>query len=484
MRSCCRSICSRRWLAAVLLCVAGVTARAEPPLAITDVTVIDTRSGQRQSPMTVLVADGRIVRLAPSAGLSPPPGARRIDGRGRFLIPGLWDMHVHVLRAPRPEVYFPLLIAMGVTGVRDMGGDEPFAMLRQWRAEIEDGTRIGPRFVAPGPFVDGPYPAIPQWSRVVSDATAARSTVRDLHNDGADFIKVYNRLPREAYFALAAEARRLGLPFAGHVPMAISAREAAFAGQRSIEHLFNVTFACSDREAELMQRKAEALAGGEAEQRRQRRRDYLRAVLASYSDARCAELFDAFARQGTWQTPTLVQRRAFAYPEALRLNAAELAFVPNSQRVRWLPGQDARLQGRNDEDREIERQFFIRDRSLIAPMRRAGVRFLAGTDAGDPYSLPGFSLHDELAELVAAGLSPLEALQSATLNAAEFLGWQDRFGSVAAGKSADLVLLDADPLIDIRNTQRIALVIAQGRVFDRARRDALLETARRNAAAR
>lgn len=467
----------------LLLCVgAALALRAAAlgaaPLAIVHATLIDGSGAPPRADTAVIVDGGRIVALGDPARTPLPPGARFVDARGKFLIPGLWDMHVHVLRPPRPEVYFPLLIAMGVTGVRDMGGDEPFARLRVLRAEIEAGTRIGPRFVAPGPFVDGPYPSIPQWSRVVRDAGEARAAVRELKGEGADFVKVYNRLSREAYFALADEARRQGLPFAGHVPYSVSAREAALAGQRSIEHLFNVLFACSSKEDELMRRKADALAGGEAEARRLQRRAYLREVLATTDPARCADLFAGFARLRTAQVPTLVQRRAFAEPEHVEVDAARLAYVPRSQRLRWDPGQDGRLQGREAEDREIERQFFARDRALLAPMAAAGVPVLAGTDAGDPYGVPGFALHDELAELVAAGLSPMAALQSATREAAVFLGLQDRLGTIAVGRLADLVLLDADPLADIRNTRRIAAVVAQGRYLPRAELDRLLAAAR------
>ncbi|MGH7290222.1 MAG: amidohydrolase family protein, partial [Myxococcota bacterium] len=389
------------------------------PLAIVHVTVVDGDVPPR-SDQAVVVDGDRLVEVGVTAATPLPPGTRVVDGRGRYLIPGLWDMHVHVLRPPRADVYFPLLIAMGITGVRDMGGDAPFAILGQWQAGIAAGTRVGPRFVAPGPFVDGPYPSIPQWSRVVRDADEARTAVRELKRDGADFIKVYNRLPREAYFALADEARRQGIPFAGHVPGAVTAREAAVAGQRSIEHLFNVLLSCSPREAELMQRKAAVLAGGEAESRRQQRRAYLRDVLAGTTD--CGPLFETFARLRTWQVPTLVQRRAFAEPESVKLDEAAMAYVPASQRVRWLPGQDGRIQGRDEEDRRIERQFYERDRALVAPMFRAGVPILAGTDAGDPYALPGYALHDELAALVEAGLPPQAALRSATRGAAEYLG--------------------------------------------------------------
>ncbi|SEQ28703.1 Amidohydrolase family protein [Solimonas aquatica] len=473
-------------LAALLLSCCGALlpalVAATPALLIREVTLIDPLQ-DAQAAQDLLIEDGRIAAIGAAASRRAPADARQIPARGQFLIPGLWDMHVHVLRAPRPEVYFPLLIAQGITGVRDMGGDEDFAQLRRWREEIAAGTRIGPRFVAPGPFLDGPYPSIPRWSRVIDSSAQARAAVAELQAQGADFLKVFNRLSRASYFALADEARRRHLVFAGHVPGAVSAREAAEAGQHSIEHLFNVAFTCSSREAELMQRKAAVMAGGEAESRRQARRAYLRDALDSFDAARCQALYQTFVRQQTWQVPTLVQRRSFAYPQQIQLDAAQLAYVPRSQLVFWRPDQDARLAGREAEDAELERRSFERDRSLIAAMAAAGVRILAGTDGGDPYRLPGFALHEELAELVAAGLTPQQALRSASSDAAEFLGLQAQLGRIAPGYIADLLLLDADPLTDIGNTRRIAAVIQNGVYRDRAELQRLREQARAAAAA-
>lgn len=465
-------------LAAALAFAWAAAYGAAETIALLRVTVIDATGAPPRPDQAVLLANGRISAIGPAAEVQLPRGARVIDGAGRFLIPGLWDMHVHVLRRERHLPYFPLLVAQGVTGVRDMGGDYDFASLRGLRAEIAAGTRIGPQFVASGPFVDGSYPSLPTLSRVVTDAAQARTAVRELHRSGTDFIKVYNRLPREAYFAIADEARTLGIAFAGHVPFSVSAREASDAGQKSIEHLFNVAFACSSREDELMKAKAEALAADESGKRRTLRRAYLLSVLDSFSPARCAALYQSFVRNQTWQVPTLVQRRAFSGLGSPAPSARDLDHVPRTQRAGWDPSQDGRLQGRAEEDLDIERRFYALDRSLIAPMRAAGVRFLAGTDAGDPYAIPGTSLHDELAALVDAGLTPMQALQAATRNVADYLDRSNDFGTIEAGKRADLVLLRANPLEDIRNTQQIEAVVLGGRWLDRAALDALLEQAR------
>jgi len=446
-------------------------------LAIRHVTLIDGGGGTPRPGMSVIVEGGRIVAVGADAEVVAGTDGTQADAHGQWLIPGLWDMHVHLLRPGRPEAYFPLLIANGVTGIRDMGGNLSFGQIRQLRADIAAGRRAGPQIVAAGPILDGPAPQLQTISVAVADAATARREVARLKAEGADFIKLFNGLPRPAYYAIATAAREQGLPFAGHVPLAISAREAAEAGQRSIEHLFNLLFACSAREDELMAMKAQARAPGEAEQRRQLRRAYLRGVLDSYDPGKAAALFALFARQQTWQVPTLVKRRAYAALDPAIARDPRLRWIPRSQRVWWDPRQDRLIQGRSAEDAEIERRYYAQDRALIAPMLAAGVPFLAGSDSGDPYTFPGFSLHDELALLVEAGLTPMQALQAATRDAARFLGREQEFGTIAAGKRADLVLLDADPLADIRNTRRITGVVLGGRYLPAAQLQDLLEQA-------
>lgn len=464
--------------------IAGLAAAAEPAsatLVLLRATVIDATGAPPRPEQVVVVRGDRILAVGTSERIAVPQGAQVIDVHGRYLIPGLWDLHVHVLRRERWRAYFPLLVAQGVVGVRDMGGDYGAELVRRLRADTEAGRVTGPHLLAAGPFVDGPWPSLPRLSRVVATESEARAVVRELAWDGFDFVKVYNRLPRDAFLALADESRRAGMPFAGHVPFSVSAREASRLGMRSIEHQFNVAFACSSREDELMRMKAQALASDESGERRRLRRAYLTGVLESFDAARCAALYADFARNGTAVVPTLVQRRDFSGIAPPTLAPDELAYVPAGERGGWVPTQDARLQGRAPEDQEIERRFWERDRALVAPMQAAGVTVLAGTDGGDPYTVPGFSLHEELAELVAAGLTPMQALQAATRNAAIFLGTPQDFGTIEPGRRADLVLLRADPLADIRHTREIEAVMRGGRWLDRADLDQLIAQARRAA---
>jgi len=452
---------------------------ADVPVALTHVTVIDATGTPAQPDMTVIISGGRITTLGPAVKVVVPAGARAIDATGKFLIPGLWDMHIHIddsefyagssryatyPSARDKEAVFPLLIANGVTGVRDMSGG--LEQIQQWRTRISLGNELGPRIVTPGPMVDGKFPSWPGVLRVESEAEA-RDAVRSLVRRGADFIKVYDSVSPADYFALADEAKRLGITFAGHVPSLLSSAQASDAGQKSLEHMYNLPLDCSTREDEFRKEiaaryddpKAELpqLTSGNAD------------VIASFSPPKCASLFDRFKRNGTWLCPTLHNTWRHAHNADSALTTDKRArFYPPTFRQFWaMKAGDARR--RTPEFVTRWNRYYAAVRAMIPDLRRAGVGLLAGTDAGaNEYSVPGFSLHDELVELVDAGLTPMEALQTATLNPARYLGLTDALGTVELGKIADLVLLDANPLEDIHNTQKIAAVLVNGTVLGKA----------------
>jgi len=464
-----------RLLALLLLAPAALAGQVVPPaapprdtapVAITDVTVIDVADGGRLAGQTVVIRGTRIAAVGTVTRVPVPRGARVIDGRGKFLIPGLWDVHVH--SPPDPEaraVFLPLEVANGVTGVRHMWGTP--AVLQQ-RADVAGGTLVGPRMVVGSPLVDGPRP---MWRGSLTAETEAdgRRLVDSLRQRGYDFVKVYQFLPRAAYFGIAGEARRRGIPFAGHVPFSVSAAEAADVGQHSIEHAMNLTITCSRAEDRLRAELAAAaadtglalpehfvlLARGESE------------PLATYDEARCAPVFAKLASNGTWVVPTLVLHRAHARLRDSATHAdPRLRYMSPATRATWTAAARGGIPGAETIDHGITR--------VIGALRRARVGILAGTDALNPYVYPGFSLHDELALLVGAGLTPLEALRAATLDPARFLDATDSLGTVAPGQLADLVLLDADPLADIQNTRKIRAVVLNGRLLDRVALDALL----------
>ena len=450
----------RSVFAALLLLLTG-PAWTEP-LAIADVTVVDTAGGPLQPGMTVVVEGERIVAVGREVAV--PQNARVVQAAGKFLIPGLWDMHVHWQTAS----HLPLFTVNGVTGVRMMWGLPPH---RDWRRQIAAGKLIGPRLVLAGVIIDGPRP---YWKGSFAAATeeVGRDAVRQTKVGGFDFVKVYDSLPREVFFAIADEAKKQRLPFAGHVPSAVSAAEASDAGQKSIEHLTGMLIALSSEEAELRRQlgETEALPPG-AERGAQLRRLGGR-MLETYDAPKAAALYAKFKANGTWQVPTFTVLRVNANMlEPGDADDPRLKLMPAGVRELWTA--DIRRRTESAETRAAQKRFFERRLALVGEMHRAGVGILAGSDVLNPYCYPGFSLHDELEWLVKAGLSPLAALHAATGGPALYLGRTD-LGSVEPGKLADLVLLDADPTQDIRNSRRIAAVVNAGKYFDRAALDRML----------
>ncbi len=448
-------------------------------LIIQRATVIDLASPKPLKNTSVVVSGGRI--LAIGKNIKAPPGAQIIDARGKFLIPGLWDMHMHL---GLPDAFFPMLVANGITGVREMFTGIPLPLIQQWRTRSDV-----PRIIASG-FLDGPLmlsaPSIPPGAIAVSTADQARFAVDLLARSGYDFLKVYNDLPREAYFAIAQEARAIGIPFAGHVPEAVSPLEAAEAGQHSQEHLINILLACSTNEdalrAERLRVMNDAAISGEARLRFlgfPNLADFLdTSGKDTYSKDKADKLFAAFVRNGIWQTPTLALLHGFAYGDEM-LKDPSFLYMPESWRKTANPRDREYMQDLSPEQFDALvlriRALLDRYKILVRDMHRAGVEFLAGTDTSltNPI-IPGVGLHQELALLVESGFTPLEALAAATRNPARYFNALNLTGSIELGKAADLVLLDADPLADIRNTQKIRAVIMRGRYFSRADLDAML----------
>jgi imidazolonepropionase-like amidohydrolase len=438
--------------------------QAPRPLVFTHVTVIDMTGAPPSPDMTVVIMGDRITELGKSGAVHAPEGAQVVDATGKFMIPGLWDMHVHWLH----KDYVPLFVANGVTGIRIMWGAP---MHHQWQKEIEQGTLLGPRMAIGSAIVDGPKPIWPGSIAVGTDAEGRQAVIRS-KQQGADFIKVYSRLPREAYFAIADEAKKQGIPFAGHVPSSVTVAEASDAGQKSIEHFTGFLDASSSREEELRKASADAWANlpeGQAFPSRATLRPLSRLSLDTFSPEKANALFARLARNHTWQCPTLVVQRNMAFIKDPAIhNDPRVKYMPPQIASGWDPAGDFRLKDRTQEDFDLARSVYKKLTELVVPMRRAGVEILAGTDVINPYCFPGFSLHDELTLLVAAGLSPLEALQAATLNPARFLGKEKDLGTVEKGKIADLVVLEANPLEEIGNSRKIDAVVTGGKLLSKA----------------
>ncbi|HJZ64562.1 MAG TPA: amidohydrolase family protein [Candidatus Acidoferrum sp.] len=448
-------------------------------LAITHVTVIGMTGAPPAPEQTVLVDKERIVAVGSSSSVSIPSGAKILDATGKFLIPGLSDMHIHLTGAGEPDgsrkFMIPLLLANGITTVRDMGGY--LDSLVPLRKEIEDGKRLGPRIVLAGPYLDGDPPAF-QPAAIVTNQDDAGAAVQWLKQSGVDFLKVQSNLSREAYFAIAEEAKKHNISFVGHVPDSVTASEAADAGQKSIEHLTNVLRACSSKETDLMRTQfRDSSKTGQLAWRRE--------LLASYSEQKAAELIAKFRAQNTWQTPTLILLRdvAFASAELNLPSDSHSKYVPRRLLEIWRGGYEQNITDSTNEQAAVRTMLLKKSFGITGQMQKGSVKILAGTDTAAPFVFPGFSLHEELALLMQAGLTPTQALEAATRNPAEFLGRLDSQGTIAVGKNADLVLLDANPLDDIHNTRKINAVILRGELLDRFALDQLLTGAEKFAAA-
>lgn len=467
-------------LSAILLFVLGalwpvpsaVPVVSDRPIAFIDVSIIDVADGSAAAGRTVLIDAGRIRAVGAVDSVNVPPHALKVAASGAYIMPALWDMHTHVY-AVSPLLDMPLYIAYGVTNVRDMNGcpkpGDPFiacaADKKRWTAEAVRGVRVGPRivqstsFMANGPGMADRVAGVPRFFDTATP-DEAREFVRHQQAQGVDAIKVYDRLPRDAYFALVTEAKALGLDVVGHRPFAISAIEAANAGQRSIEHARVFLHEAFPGSAAL---RSAATQGEWTEDRRR--------MVDGHDRAMANEIFAAFVRNGTWYVPTHLTRWVDAYADdPLVRDDSLLRYLHPLMKWQWLEDVDATIaRDTSGAARLAYRDFYRKGLELTGEAHAAGVGILAGTD----YIVAGADVHRELEQLVSAGLSPAEALRTATSNPAQYMRATADYGSVDVGKVADLLLLDADPLQDIRNTRRIRAVVFNGNLYDRTALDRL-----------
>jgi imidazolonepropionase-like amidohydrolase len=400
--------------------------------------------------MTVVITGDRITTIAPSRTVRISKGQQVVDGSGKFLVPGLWDMHVHIDLVG--EAGLPLFIANGVTGVRDMGGGD-FLTIKRWRERIEAGSLVGPHIKSPGPILESTR-FVQMLERItgesmtgrrigIATADEAAKAVDAVAALGVDFLKIRTNASRESYLAIAAEAKRLGLPLVGHAPSGISLAEASDAGQKSFEH--GLVF------------------------------------LNNYTESEWKEIAARFLKNGTHSVPTLIAGRGFReMPDDQVMAIIDDTANKLDVRRKYVPApliefwrkQMSMKKFESPTDWALVRQNAMRGFRFL---KEAGVRMMSGTDLGAPLVFPGFSLHDELALLVDdLYMTPMETLQSATRIPAEFLGLGGSFGTIEKGKIADLVLLDANPLADIRNSRRIEAVIVGGNLNSRSHLQAML----------
>lgn len=471
----------------LLLSVVSQISWAEPgkDAVIRGTTIVDVDQGTLLQDRDVLLKGGRIAEITDAGRATSVGDAQIIDGRGSYLIPGLWDMHIHPFGAQNLNTtasMLGLLLANGVTGIRDPGVING-KIKSQVMTQIAGGELYSPPRIYDGVSIiaDTTKPGFTQ----VSSAQQGREAVGHLAKQGAAFIKVHTTLPPEAYFAVAEQAKAVGLPLIGHVPWTVAAGEASDNGQLTIEHFMGVMLGCTGEEQAALDtlNRIYRPNAGEADQDEQSAAWRARRLVAHDSPlelATCERLLRRLSANGTWQTPTLISGAKFAQANEAEFAADErLQYVPAELKgfwqggVRWL-----------ESDRAANTRWYQRHTEIAALLEKTGSLLLVGSDApAIPLVIPGFSVHEEMQLLTEQGLSNLYVLQAATINPAKVLRVEDRLGSVAEGKLADLVLLEGNPLEDIRNTQKIRAVIADGRVLQRSDLDALFVKIRDDSAA-
>ncbi len=451
----------------------------EPRLVITNVNVVDVETGQ-VSAGNILIEAGEIVAVGDDMATD---GARILDGKGSYAIPGLFDMHTHAYKMA-PALTHPLNIASGVTAVRDMGGcmDQADAWVacvddkRRWNAMAVTGELVSPRFDHVTSLAINGGPEIPAGvDESLGAATAAGALARVAYDRarGTDFLKTYTGLTRTGYFTLAEEAPKAGLYLAGHLPFSVSVTEAVAAGQRSFEHAFLFIWGCYPGMKAL--REAGDVSAAFTNEARA-------SMIAGHDEATCATVRQEMAAAGTAYVPTHTTRKldAFALDQAFRTDA-RLKYIPAPLRMLWLDDADgmARRAGAGGEESyKAIYDFGIRQTGLA---HAAGVPVLLGTDAPDSFAFPGLGVHDEFGHFIRAGLTPLDALRTATLAPAKFLGLEGRAGVIKPGARADIVLLGANPLDDIAAVREVQAVILAGGVYDRQKLDGMLRAVEENA---
>lgn len=439
-------------LAALGSAASGQGAKPAPAVAFVDVAVVPMDRERVLERQTVVVRDGRIAEIGPAGKVKVPKGAQTIDGRGKFLMPGLAEMHGHLPHPAQGEElsrqFLRLFVANGVTTVRGMFG---FPHHPELRGRIASGELFGPTLYVASPALSG---------QSVQSAGQARELVRQYKKEGFDLLKVHEGLSLEAYDAIAAEARAAGIPIGGHLPASVSLAHALAARQSSIEHL--------DGYVEALEADDSPLKGADPATRAQQLHNHL-------DERKIPALAAATREAGVWNSPTMKLWQAIYGPETVESlrRRPELRYVPAQMVEQWAKQKAGILQQVGPDPAPARRMLEVRDRVLKA-LAGAGARLLLGSDAPQLFSVPGFSIHREMEAMAAAGLTPYQILEAGTRNPAVYLGAPSEFGTVEVGRRADLILVDANPLADVRNAAKRSGVMLRGRWYPQSELDAMI----------
>ncbi|MGZ8551354.1 MAG: amidohydrolase family protein [Chitinophagaceae bacterium] len=437
-------------------------------ILIENINVVDVETGNIITNQDVVITANKITNVT-DHGRSDIQAKTLIDGSNQYLIPGLWDMHVHMMQEQWYQSQMPLLRANGITGFREMWGDPTIASYV--KSQIQKDSLPFFRFVAPGHILDGKKPF---WenSTAVASAGAGRRLVDSLLNSQADFIKVYSFLEPDVFYAIAKRSKEKNLPFAGHVPHTVWLTDASEAGMASTEHLYGfLTEACSDSDSAmaLMKLSVSAFENGNKEERKRINHLFHSLVLHNISEEKLKAIAQKLRKNNTHIVPTLVTLRGMYFTDDTSFtNDPRLKYMSKETLDYWKEQTTNDLKNNTETDWQNKRKRWQIEQQIMRILIAEKVPIMAGTDSDNPFAFPGFSLHDEMALYVEFGMKPIEALRSATIIPVKYLKMTDSLGTIAEGKLADLVILEANPLESIKNTKKINTVIANGRVYNKS----------------
>lgn len=453
----------------------------EGALCIENITVIDPIDGLKEN-QTIVIKDGKIHQVLPTKELPLSRDNSIIDGTGKYLIPGLWDAHVHFsfMEDLAPSM-LDLFLVYGVTSVRDTGGDITF--VNQWKQKSMDNPTGAPRVMVAGPLLDGlpnvydgSDPGHPPLSVGLGTVEDVQQQIQQLDSLEVDLLKAYEMLSPEQFATVTEMARNKGLKVTGHVPLSMDVISASNAGLNSMEHMRNLELSCASNADELLEQRRKMLFSG-----RENKGGILRSnihqaqreiAIENYDEIKANEVLDVLAANETWQIPTLTLNTSFTERPFMEPDVQQsFNYLPQSIEEEWKSNIAAFAA---TEISAFRTEYSNWLRNMVGKIHNKGIDIMAGTDCPIFFLTPGRSLHQELEALVDAGLTPLDALKTATYNPAKYFDMENELGLIKENHWADLLILDANPLQDIANTQRINAVIKQGNYLDRSRLDEML----------
>lgn len=454
----------------------------EGAIIIEHVNTIDPSDGLKED-QSLVIREGKIVKIAPSAQLSLSPENKIINGKGKYVIPGLWDAHVHFAYieelAPR---MFELFLAYGITSVRDTGGKIDF--VSKWKKKALENPQNAPRVKIAGPLLDGmpnvydgSSPMRPELSVGSATVEELEAQIRSLHAQGVDLLKAYEMLTPEQFKTVTKLGKELGLPVTGHVPLSMDVSTASNAGLNSMEHMRNLELSSASNAAELWEERKQMLADGKddagGDLRSLIHSTQRPKAIENYDEAVADKVLAVLAKNETWQVPTLALSTGMTEQPFSRPAFQEsFQYLPDTLEQNWRAGAERVSKVELSDFNKAHSAWMF---NMVGKVHEAGIDIMAGTDCPIFFLTPGRSLHEELSVLVKAGLSPLDAIKSATLNPATYFGMENELGSIKENMWADLLILNANPLEDINNSLSIETVIREGKVYDRNALDNMLK---------